>query len=314
VLDGDLLLVVTDTDVVAITAASGQVRWRHPAGGVQLPPAVDEDQVYLGANDGRVLALKRADGAEVWEQFVDGGVTAIGAGLGRVYVGAGDKYFYCLKSDRKRDPEWRYHIGATAIGRVAIDDEHAYFTARDNTARGLDRRSGNQRWNEPLRDRPTEGPHVIGQVVFVPLAHTDLPMLYARNGRASGKLASPGDAPPNPAFAFVDSPEGATIYAVSGSLANEWHLTKFARAGEAALLPFAALTPLPGLPYLTDPILKPAGNVLQTLLLGDPLLLPFPDIGFPIVLRDPPLLPLTVLPGLQLRPLSPVLPARRGGL
>jgi len=65
-------------------------------------------------------------------------------------------------------------------------------------------------------------------------------------------------------------------------------------------------------PYLTDPALAPLGNVLQTLLLGDPPLLPLADVGWPIVLRDPPLVPLTTLPGVQLRPLSPVPPVRRG--
>jgi hypothetical protein len=90
-------------------------------------------------------------------------------------------------------------------------------------------------------------------------------------------------------------------------------LTKYAPAGEAALIPFAKLEELPGVPYLTDPTLTPVGTVLQLLILGDPLLQPFSDVDWPIVLRDPPLVPLTTLPGVQLRPLSPRLPARPGG-
>ena len=49
------------------------------------------------------------------------------------------------------------------------------------------------------------------------------------------------------------------------------------------------------------------------LILGDPLLMPFADVDWPFVLRDPPLVRLTTLPGLQLRPLSPKPPDRRGG-
>jgi outer membrane protein assembly factor BamB len=311
-LDRDLLFVVTETDVIAVNAATGEVRWRHPAGGVELQPAIDGDHVYVGANDGRVLALQRADGALLWEQFVPLGVSAIGAGGGRVYVGAGNKYLYCLDGSKRRDPIWIYHVGALPVGDVAVDDERVYFAAKDNTARGLDRRSGNQRWTEGLRERPTAGVAISGHVVFVAAAANQLLMLYDRNGRASGTLTFPGDQPPFLAPSVTDSPSGALVFVVTGSLANEWHLTKFAPAAEAALLPFTALDPLPGLPYLTDPVLKPLGTVLQTLLMGDPPLRPLAEMDFPVVLRDPPLVPLTVLPGLQLRPLSPVLPARRG--
>ena len=68
-----------------------------------------------------------------------------------------------------------------------------------------------------------------------------------------------------------------------------------------------------GVPFLTDPVLEPIGRVLGTLLLGDPMLRPLSSIGWPLILQDPPLEPLTTLPGLQLRPLSPVLPTRGGG-
>ena len=70
---------------------------------------------------------------------------------------------------------------------------------------------------------------------------------------------------------------------------------------------------MPGVPFLTDPVLAPLGLVLPWLVLTDPVLQPFSAIEWPVVLRDPPLVPLTTLPGIQLRPLSPVLPAHRGG-
>ena len=76
--------------------------------------------------------------------------------------------------------------------------------------------------------------------------------------------------------------------------------------------PYDRMAPL-GVPFLTDPALAPIALVLPWLVLTDPMLRPFAAIEWPVVLRDPPLEPLTVLPGIQLRPLSPVLPARRGG-
>jgi outer membrane protein assembly factor BamB len=313
--DGTALFVVTQTDLLMVDTASGRIVWQRAAGGVRLAPVADADRVYVGADDGRMLALNRADGAVLWERFFSGGVTALGAGGGRVYVGAGDKVLHCLKGARGRDEEWAFRIGAIPDGHVAVGEERVYVGARDNTVRGLDRGNGNQRWIQGLRERPTAGVFAMGHVVFVPSANASrLMMLYDGNGREAGGLALPGVEAPGVVPAFVDTPDGLLVFTVTGSLENEWHLTKFARAGDTALQPFSALDKLPGLPYLTDPALSPIANVLQTLLVNDPLLRPFSEIGFPVVLRDPPLERLTVLPGLQLRPLSPVLPTRRGAL
>jgi outer membrane protein assembly factor BamB len=311
--DGDTLFVVSEPDLVAVRAKTGEVIWRRPAGGVRLAPAIDGDHVYLGADDGRVLALKRGDGAVVWERFFTGGVTAIGAARGLVYLGAGDKFFYCLQGAKKGNNEWEKQIGSLVIGRIVVDDQRVYFAARDNVVRGLDRRNGNQRWNEGMRERPTFGVEVAGHIVFVPAAASELAMLYDQNGEPAGTLVLPGIHPANLVPSIRDVPEGPIIFTVTGGLTNEWHLTKFAPVGDTALLPLSAMVPLPGEPWLTDPALTAIGNVLHELVLGDPMLQPFSAMGWPVVLRDPPLLPLSVLPGLQLRPLSPVLPVRRGG-
>jgi hypothetical protein len=110
-----------------------------------------------------------------------------------------------------------------------------------------------------------------------------------------------------------DRDGGIGVLIVTGGLAEQWHLTSIGPAGEAPLQPFDRLVPLPGAMFLTDPVSVPIGVSLPWLVLGDPVLVPFSRLEYPVVLRDPPLQPLTVLPGLQLRPLSPVLPVHRGG-
>jgi hypothetical protein len=164
-----------------------------------------------------------------------------------------------------------------------------------------------------LRERPLSGVIVVDHVVFVPTPSAELPLIYAPDGRPAGSLPLPGEAAPGMMPAVTGTPEGPVVYAVTGGLTDEWSLTRFARAGEAALIPVAALTEMPGVPYLTDPVLAPIGTVLGLLLLGDPPLGRLADMGWPLMLRDPPLGPLTTLPGVQLRPLSPVPPARPGG-
>ena len=306
------VIAVTDTEIVAIQAKDGRVVWRHPAGGVRLSPDIDGDRLYAGAEDGRVLALTLVSGAIAWEKFLPGGISTIAAHGGRVYAGAGDKQFYCLDG-RSGRVEWPRRIGSIPTGRIAVDDEHVYFTALDNVVYALDRSSGNQRWTSSVRRRPIAGVVIAGHVVFVPAVAPQLYMFYDKDGRPSGAVELPSDiqrdAPPD----VRETPEGVHVFAVTGGLTNEWQLTYAAPVDESGIVPLSELTGLPGLPFLTDPRLEPMGRVLGALIFGDPALRPVSEMGFPLILRDPPLEPLRTIPGLQLRPLSPVLPARRAG-
>lgn len=306
---GGLLFAVTSDEIVAIRTADGAVAWRKPAGGVREAPRVDGDRVYLGANDGRIVALDVADGTQRWEAYVPLGVTAIEAKGGRVYAGAGDKHLYCLDA-RQGARQWASRVGSLISGRIAVDGPRVYFAALDNVIRALDRGSGNQRWKAPLNRRPVGGVRVLGHVVFVPIAGAELIMLYDGDGARSGIIPLPGETSRESPPDIRETDAGLELFVVTGSLSNQWHLTHVGPAGEEPLVPFASFA-LPGAAFLTDPVLAPLAQVLPVVF-GEPLLRPLSDMGWPIRMDDPPLVPLTILPGLQLRPLSPVLPPRRG--
>lgn len=304
------LLAVTATEILAIRAIDGKIIWRDPAGGVQLAPVFDADVVYLGANDGRLVALKLATGDQLWQKFVPEGVTAIAGSHGRAYAGGGDKQFYCYDGTTgELISGWPWRIGALVTGHIAIDDDRVYFAALDNVVRGLSRGNGNQRWDHLLTDRAPQGVWAIGHIVFVPSLSAHLLMLYAKDGHASGNLTLPDKVPMDLAPAVRLTDAGLAVFVVTTGLSNTWVLTMFGPEPEPALEPLAEI---PGLPYLTDPELQPPSKGLWWLLADDPPLRPLEEVLWPVVLPDPPLEPLTALPGIQLRPLSPTLPIRRG--
>ncbi len=305
------VIAVTDAEVIAIRSTNGEIVWRHAAGGVHLSPAIDGDRVLVGADDGRVLALTLASGAMAWEKFVPDGVTALAAHNGLAYVGAGDKVLYCLDG-RNGDTKWTFPIRSVATGHIAVDDKRVYFGALDNVIRGLDRSSGNQRWQASVRRRATAGVFVVGHIVFVPVAGSELVMIYDKDGRLSGNIRLPGeiarDVPPD----IRETPAGPNIFVVTGGLSNEWRLTYIAPVAESTIIPLSEMTTMPGLGVLTDPVAEPIGKVLGLLVLDDPTLQPASLLTWPVFLTDPPLVPLTTIPGIQLRPLSTQLPIRRG--
>jgi outer membrane protein assembly factor BamB len=306
------VIAVTDAEILAIRAQDGQVAWRHPAGGVRLAPGVDGDFVYAAADDGRVLALTLATGGVAWESYLPGGVTAITAHAGRVYAGAGDKQFYCLDG-RTGKALWQKRVGSSPVGRIAADDERVYFAALDNVVYGLDRTKGGQRWTSAVRRRPFAGVVACGHIVFVPIVAAQLVMLYDRDGRPSGTIPLPGEIARDLAPDARETAAGVNVFVLTGGLSNEWRLTFIAPVDEVSIARLSDMEQMPGLPFLTDPLLEPIGKALGSLVLTDPPLRPASLLEWPVVLRDPPLEPLTTLPGLQLRPLSAVLPTRRGG-
>lgn len=310
VVSGSVLLVATETEIVALKAEDGVVAWRAGAGGVRQPPAIDGDYTVVGANDGRVVALSLADGSVRWEKYIEGGVTTLAAHGGLVYVGGGDKQLHCLDG-RHGGVKWAYPIRSPISGRISVDDDHVYVTALDNVVRGLDRETGNMRWQFGLKRRPIGGVRVAGHIVFVQASGTEVLMLLASNGKGSGSVILPGETTRDTPPAVRESPQGVYAVVVTGGLSNQWQMTLIGPASELAIEPFDKFT-LPGVAFLTDPQDQPIGRVVPWLILGDPPLNPAQAFEWPVVLRDPPLEPLTTIPGVQLRPLSPVLPVRRG--
>jgi hypothetical protein len=150
-------------------------------------------------------------------------------------------------------------------------------------------------------------------VLFVPVSAAELVMLYDKDGRRSGIIVLPGEMTPDLPPDVREDAAGLHVFAITGGLSNVWRLTYIGPAAELPPTPFAAMLTMPGPAYLTDPVLDSIGHVLGWLILDDPCLLPASALGYPVVLPDPPLEPLMAFPGLQLRPLSSVLPVRRGG-
>jgi hypothetical protein len=225
-----------------------------------------------------MVAADITTGNSIWETTLGGVGGALVAAADRVYAGASDRLFYCLKA-QNGEIDWAKRIGAAIVGSPTVDVAHVYFLALDNVVRALDRSNGNQRWQHAYPRRASTGPSIGGTYAFVASSSSPDIWMWTRDGRPAGSLTLPA-APVVPPAIVERSTATLDVLAVTGNLAGQWQLTLLASAGEPPLVPF---TELPGAVLKLEARDVPA---------------------------EPPLVPLTHLPGVVLQPEMPVVQGR----
>jgi outer membrane protein assembly factor BamB len=152
-----------DGFVYALAATDGSVRWRtrvaekpverlpfdNPksrydryASGVTLSGA----RLYLGTNEGKLVALESATGLKLWEFAAGDAVLAAPAvEAGRVYFGSFDKHVYALDASDGR-LVWKRDTRMPVVSTPALDRGVVVIGSRSYDLLGLDAATGEPRW------------------------------------------------------------------------------------------------------------------------------------------------------------------------
>jgi outer membrane protein assembly factor BamB len=196
---GWLVTVSESGIVVTRRAVDGHVLWEQSLDSpASAPPALASDRVYVPTVDDRIVALQVETGRPIWARSLTGTAQTIVARDDRVYVGADDNFLYCLRSGDGQ-VDWRWRTGGDIVGVPHVDDGRLYFASLDNVLRGLDRRSGAQRWLRPLPLRPNGGPARAADTLIVSGLSPALHAYALRDGAPRGQMEAPGElaAPPH---------------------------------------------------------------------------------------------------------------------
>ncbi len=192
---GWLLTVTAAGRATMLRAATGETLWTQSLGaGTRIQPVAAGRSVYVALQDGRVAALALETGKRLWEAKLPAEGTTLLPVDDRLFVGASNRFFYCLSADRGKT-KWRWRTGASIVGATAVDANRVYFVSLDNVLRALSRTGGNQRWKSALPHRPTGGPFLIGETLFVAGISSELPSFHAENGKPAGSVTLGGEVP-----------------------------------------------------------------------------------------------------------------------
>jgi outer membrane protein assembly factor BamB len=185
---GDRLVVTTaDGDVIALRVGDGSELWRRTLPrAASSRPAFTMTRLFVPTADGHVVALDLQTGAVLWDRRLGGAGHDILAADDRLFMGARDRYFYCLNA-KNGDVEWRWATGADAIGLPVVDDKTVYFVSLDNILRALQRSSGVQRWKSALPFRPISGPLKHNETLVVAGTTPLLEAYTTRDGKSRGR-------------------------------------------------------------------------------------------------------------------------------
>jgi len=102
--------------------------WRVNLGATIITaPAYDNDNVYVGTSDGRIVAMKFSDGSDVWTVQTDGGIWSSPCVYDSVvYVGSAEGNLYAING-RTGTVLWTFNAGNAIMTPPVVVDSIVYF-------------------------------------------------------------------------------------------------------------------------------------------------------------------------------------------
>jgi outer membrane protein assembly factor BamB/Icc-related predicted phosphoesterase len=126
---------------------SVQETWLQQTGvGIYSSPAVYQNKVYVGDDEGTLTCYSLKDGKKIWS--FQSGKRIVGtpsADDGSVVFGSADKNIYGLDAANGK-LLWKVKAEEPVLGAVTIENGIAYIGASDHTFRAIDIHTGQVRW------------------------------------------------------------------------------------------------------------------------------------------------------------------------
>jgi len=145
--------------------------WTYPASGtlsdtIESSPAVGYGKAFFGCNDGRLYAIDRILGSQVWN-FTTGDAVFASPSLynERVYFGSLDGYFYCLNQSNGQQL-WNRSLTYPIYSSAAIAEDKVFFGCTDGTFYTLNANNGQTLWTYVAQAGIKSSPAVADGIVY----------------------------------------------------------------------------------------------------------------------------------------------------
>ncbi len=146
--DGTVYVSTSDGQVVAVDAASGDVRWRQQVGARELwEPSVADGRVYVTVDGERIVALDATTGEQLWSWDSPGGMSTHYATIaeGKLFTSDFSEVVYAIDLATGTTLWESEPIGA--VRTSAYRDGTLFVPGRDGQVTALDTSDGSIRWS-----------------------------------------------------------------------------------------------------------------------------------------------------------------------
>jgi eukaryotic-like serine/threonine-protein kinase len=199
--------------VVAVDAGSGSRKWltTPPEGQTIVGPAVDNKGLYIPVPFGRMLALDRQTGTELWRFQADDKLEASPTlADGRLYFGSAQaKTFYCIDVQRGQ-LVWKAQLELEPNSVPVVSDGLVVFSVEDldsenSLVLALDAATGREVWRVRQQEN-NSSPSILGDKVIIGGGDLFVYALDLKTGRRVWRTEVPGKfhVRNSPAIAYGD--------------------------------------------------------------------------------------------------------------
>lgn len=138
-------------------------QWKYSSkANIISTPAVNDDAVYVGNQDGELICLSIKNGKRKWSYKTRGGIFSSPAiSNDKIVFGSADGFVYCL--NKKGKALWRLKTDGPVLGSPVIDSNIVYIGGSDHCFQAIDLATGYPVWRSCILNGPVVSKPLIYQ-------------------------------------------------------------------------------------------------------------------------------------------------------
>jgi outer membrane protein assembly factor BamB len=200
-----------DGIVTALDPKSGKLIWKFQTDGRLLGPvSAGDERLYVGSDDGTLVALSQSDGKELYRVKLRSPIVNAAAVADYIYVAEADGQLSALHP-ADGSVAWKVTLPSSTWTAPTVSDRRVIIACRNGDVLAYDAPTGRELWRYAAVDVVKASPIVVGGYVVIGTMAGAVKTLSAESGTLIGQARLNG------AVAFSPVSDGSRVYVATQS-------------------------------------------------------------------------------------------------